>query len=236
LAGDPTSAAGRPCRCGPSSGLEELRFDGGPNQQLVGQGFQSESRLEELVAARDRDAARLRELQAQRALATLAARSDGIAAAAAEARGAQSDVALSAWREAQKRREAPTDALVFDVPMAGSFFMLSATVLLFIVATLAVGFTFSAVARSQMQSMQMTVFYFLPNILLSGFMFPFRGMPGWAQAIGEVLPLTHFVRIVRGIMLKGVSWHDVWGEAAAIAAFLLVVGAIAMTRYRQTID
>jgi ABC-2 type transport system permease protein len=126
--------------------------------------------------------------------------------------------------------------LLFDVPMAGSFAMLSATVLLFIVATLAVGFTFSTIARSQMQSMQMTMFYFLPNILLSGFMFPFRGMPGWAQAIGEVLPLTHFVRIVRGIMLKGVNWHDVWPEAGAIVAFLVVVGTIAMLRYRQTID
>jgi len=125
---------------------------------------------------------------------------------------------------------------LFDVPMAGSFAMLTATVLLFIVATLAVGFTFSTIARSQMQSMQMTMFYFLPNILLSGFMFPFRGMPGWAQAIGEVLPLTHFVRIVRGIMLKGVNWHDVWPEAGAIVGFLFVVGAIAMLRYRQTID
>jgi ABC-2 type transport system permease protein len=126
--------------------------------------------------------------------------------------------------------------LLFDVPMAGSFGMLSATVLLFIVATLAVGFTFSTVARSQMQSMQMTMFYFLPNILLSGFMFPFRGMPGWAQAIGELLPLTHFVRIVRGIMLKGVAWHDVGPEAGAIVAFTFVVGAIALLRYRQTID
>ena len=126
--------------------------------------------------------------------------------------------------------------LLFGVPMAGSFAMLSATVLLFIVATLAVGFTFSTIARSQMQSMQMTMFYFLPNILLSGFMFPFRGMPGWAQAIGEVLPLTHFVRIVRGIMLKGVGWHDVGAEAGAIVAFTVVVGTIAMLRYRQTID
>ena len=126
--------------------------------------------------------------------------------------------------------------LLFGVPMAGSFAMLSATVLLFIVATLAVGFTFSTIARSQMQSMQMTMFYFLPNILLSGFMFPFRGMPGWAQVIGEVLPLTHFVRIVRGIMLKGVAWHDVAPDAGAIVAFTVVVGTVAMLRYRQTID
>ncbi len=126
--------------------------------------------------------------------------------------------------------------VLFDVPMAGSYVMLTAMVLLFITATLAVGFTFSTIARSQMQSMQMTMFYFLPNILLSGFMFPFRGMPGWAQAIGELLPLTHFLRIVRGIMLKGVAWHDVMRDAAAIGAFLAVVGIIAMLRYRQTID
>ena len=126
--------------------------------------------------------------------------------------------------------------LLFDVPMAGSFALLSACVLLFIVATLTVGFTFSTVARSQMQSMQMTMFYFLPNILLSGFMFPFRGMPPWAQALGEVLPLTHFLRIVRAIMLKGVGWAALWPEAAAIGAFVLAAGTIAMLRYRQTIE
>jgi ABC-2 type transport system permease protein len=126
--------------------------------------------------------------------------------------------------------------LLFDVPMAGSFVLLSAMVMLFIVATLAVGFTFSTIARSQMQSMQMTMFYFLPNILLSGFMFPFRGMPPWAQAIGELLPLTHFLRIVRGIMLKGSEWQDVWLQAAAIGAFIVVMGIVALKRYRQTID
>ena len=125
---------------------------------------------------------------------------------------------------------------LFSVPMEGSFALLSAMVLLFIVATLSVGFTFSTIARSQMQSMQMTMFYFLPNILLSGFMFPFRGMPGWAQTIGELLPLTHFLRIVRGIMLKGSTWPDVWPEAAAIGAFIAVAGTVAMLRYRQTID
>ena len=126
--------------------------------------------------------------------------------------------------------------LLFEVPMAGSFALLSAMVLLFITATLAVGFTFSTIARSQMQSMQMTMFYFLPNILLSGFMFPFRGMPRWAQIIGEALPLTHFLRIVRGIMLKGNGLAQLWPEAAAIAAFIAVVGTVAMLRYRQTID
>jgi ABC-2 type transport system permease protein len=126
--------------------------------------------------------------------------------------------------------------LLFEVPMAGSFALLSAMVLLFILATLTVGFTFSTIARSQMQSMQMTMFYFLPNILLSGFMFPFRGMPGWAQSLGELLPLTHFLRIVRGIMLKGAGWAELWPQAAAMATFLAVVGGIAMLRYRQTIE
>jgi ABC-2 type transport system permease protein len=126
--------------------------------------------------------------------------------------------------------------LLFDVPMAGSFALLTAMVLVFITATLAVGFTFSTIARSQMQSMQMTMFYFLPNILLSGFMFPFRGMPRWAQLLGELLPLTHFLRIVRAIMLKGAGWSQLWPEAAAIAAFIAVVGTVAMLRYRQTID
>jgi ABC-2 type transport system permease protein len=125
---------------------------------------------------------------------------------------------------------------LFDVPMAGSFLLLTAMVLLFIIATLTVGFTFSTIARSQMQSMQMTMFYFLPNILLSGFMFPFRGMPGWAQKIGEVLPLTHFLRIVRGIMLKGTGWAELWPEAGAIGLFLAVMCTVALLRYRQTID
>jgi ABC-2 type transport system permease protein len=84
--------------------------------------------------------------------------------------------------------------------------------------------------------MQMTFFFFLPSMLLSGFMFPFRGMPGWAQAIGEVLPLTHFLRIVRGIMLKGNQWGDIVLEVAALAAFLLVAAAIALARYRETLD
>jgi ABC-2 type transport system permease protein len=84
--------------------------------------------------------------------------------------------------------------------------------------------------------MQMTLFFFLPNVLLSGFMFPFRGMPRWAQWIGEVLPLTHFLRIVRAVMLKGAGFADVAPHALPIAAFILVVGAIALKRYRQTLD
>ncbi len=126
--------------------------------------------------------------------------------------------------------------LLFEVPMVGSFVLLSAALLLFIVATLCVGFTFSTLARTQMQSMQMSFFFFLPNILLSGFMFPFRGMPQWARVIGEALPLTHFLRMVRGILLKGAALHDVLPQAWPIALFAFVVGVIALLRYRQTLD
>ncbi|MGI9433895.1 MAG: ABC transporter permease, partial [Geminicoccaceae bacterium] len=107
---------------------------------------------------------------------------------------------------------------------------------IFIFANLSLGFTFSTIAQSQMQAMQLTFFFFLPSILLSGFMFPFRGMPGWAQVIGEALPLTHFLRVVRGVMLKGAEFADVQGELLAIAAFIVVVGMVAMARYKQTLD
>ena len=125
---------------------------------------------------------------------------------------------------------------LFDVPMFGNFTLLSSAIVLFIVATLGVGFTFSTIARSQMQSMQMTMFYFLPNILLSGFMFPFRGMPSWAQWIGEALPLTHFLRIVRGVMLKGAGLVDVAPQTVPILVFIAVAAAVAMKRYKQTLD
>ncbi len=105
-----------------------------------------------------------------------------------------------------------------------------------VAANLAVGFTFSTLARNQLQAMQMTFFFFLPSMLLSGFMFPFRGMPGWAQAIGEILPLTHFLRIVRGILLKGNHWEAIALEVAALAAFLVAAAAIALARYRETLD
>jgi ABC-2 type transport system permease protein len=126
--------------------------------------------------------------------------------------------------------------LLFDVPMFGNFVLLSSAIVLFIVATLGVGFTFSTLARSQMQSMQMTMFFFLPNILLSGFMFPFRGMPRWAQWLGEALPLTHFLRIVRGVMLKGAGLADILPQAWPIALFIVVVGIIGLKRYKQTLD
>jgi ABC-2 type transport system permease protein len=125
---------------------------------------------------------------------------------------------------------------IFDVPVVGSLFLLSLVLVLFIAANLAVGFTFSAVARNQLQAMQMTFFFFLPSILLSGFMFPFRGMPVWAQAIGEALPLTHFLRIVRGILLKGNGLLEIWPHVWPLLLFLAVVTTIALNRYRRTLD
>lgn len=125
---------------------------------------------------------------------------------------------------------------IFDVPMIGSLILLSLVLVLFIAANLAVGFTFSTIARNQLQAMQMTFFFFLPSILLSGFMFPFRGMPGWAQAIGEALPLTHFLRIVRGILLKGNGPLEIWPNIWPLLIFLTVVTTIALTRYRRTLD
>ncbi len=126
--------------------------------------------------------------------------------------------------------------LLFEVPMVGSFALLMAMIGVFMLANLAVGFTFSTLARNQLQAMQMTFFFFLPSILLSGFMFPFRGMPQWAQWIGEALPLTHFLRIVRGILLKGNGLSQVLSELWPMLAFLLLAGAIALKRYRRTLD
>jgi ABC-2 type transport system permease protein len=126
--------------------------------------------------------------------------------------------------------------LLFQVPLVGSFTLLMGMIGIFMLANLAVGFTFSTLARNQLQAMQMTFFFFLPSILLSGFMFPFRGMPPWAQWLGEALPLTHFLRIVRGIMLKGNGLQQVLPELWPMLAFLLLAGAVAMRRYRQTLD
>jgi ABC-2 type transport system permease protein len=126
--------------------------------------------------------------------------------------------------------------ILFGVPFAGPVWVLVAGVAVFVLANLALGFTFSTIAQSQMQAMQLTFFFFLPSILLSGFMFPFRGMPLWAQIIGEALPLTHFLRVVRGVMLKGAGIEDVAMELAALGVFILVVGTLAMSRYRRTLD
>src|SRR4030095_1918967 len=125
---------------------------------------------------------------------------------------------------------------LFNVPMLGSYSVLYLSVLLFIAANLVLGLTISAVAENQLQAMQMTFFFFLPSILLSGFMFPFRGMPEWAQVIGQALPLTHFLRIVRGGLVQGNGWSEVMPEAWPIAAFGMVVILIGLRFFRSTLD
>jgi ABC-2 type transport system permease protein len=125
---------------------------------------------------------------------------------------------------------------LFHVPIEGSVLLLLIVALVFIAANLAMGITFSTIAKNQLQAMQMTFFVFLPSILLSGFMFPFRGMPQWAQIVGEVFPLTHFLRIVRGILLKGNNVVDVSLQLWQIALFALIMLTIGIKRYRQTLD
>jgi len=125
---------------------------------------------------------------------------------------------------------------VFGVPMEGSLVLLLAVVLIFIAANLTLGIMFSSIARNQLQAMQMTFFFFLPSILLSGFMFPFRGMPEWAQWIGNVLPLTHFLLLVRGILLKGNGIDVLWPQIWPILAFMVAVIVIGLRFYRRTLD
>jgi ABC-2 type transport system permease protein len=125
---------------------------------------------------------------------------------------------------------------LFRVPMHGSLPLLLVIALVFIAANLAMGITFSTIAKNQLQAMQMTFFVFLPSILLSGFMFPFRGMPLWAQYLGELLPLTHFLRIVRGILLKGNGIGDILPELWPIALFAAAMLTLGIKRYRQTLD
>ena len=125
---------------------------------------------------------------------------------------------------------------LFDVPMQGSIPLLLLCALVFIAANLALGITFSTIAKNQLQAMQMTFFVFLPSILLSGFMFPFRGMPPWAQVLGEIFPLTHFLRIVRGILLKGNGVEEVVLQLWQLALFAAVMLTIGIKRYRQTLD
>jgi ABC-2 type transport system permease protein len=126
--------------------------------------------------------------------------------------------------------------ILFSVPMVGSLPLLYASALSFIAATLAVGITISTLARNQLQATQMAFFYFLPSLLLSGFMSPFRGMPEWAQMIGQALPLTHFLRVLRGILLKGNGFADVWSDIWPILLFGLLVMAFGALRYRRTLD
>jgi ABC-2 type transport system permease protein len=125
---------------------------------------------------------------------------------------------------------------LFEVPMLGSLALLSGALILFITANLAVGYTFSTLATTQLQAYQMSLFFFLPSILLSGFLFPFRGMPEWARWLGELLPLTHFVRIVRGILLKGNGLAEIWVELWPLLVFLLTAATIALWRSRETLD
>jgi ABC-2 type transport system permease protein len=126
--------------------------------------------------------------------------------------------------------------LLFDVPIVGDLGLLVGLTMLFIVANLSVGYTFSTIATNQLQAIQMSFFFFLPNILLSGFMFPFRGMPAWAQYFCEMLPLTHYLRIVRGVMLKGAGFEDLQTDVFAMAAFTVAAMGLAVARFRQTLD
>lgn len=126
--------------------------------------------------------------------------------------------------------------VLFDVPMHGNLGLLLLVAFLFITANLAMGITFSTLAENQLQAVQLSFFFFLPSLLLSGFMFPFRGMPQWAQAVGEFLPLTHFLRVVRGILLKGNGLHEIALQLWQIALFAVVALAVGIKRYRQTLD
>ncbi|BCH28011.1 ABC transporter permease [Mesorhizobium sp. L-8-3] len=126
--------------------------------------------------------------------------------------------------------------LLFGVPFVGSLTLLLTTVLIFVLSLVLLGYTISTVARTQMQAMQLTFFFFLPSILLSGFMFPYRGMPGWAQVFGEIFPLTHFLRIIRGVMLKGADFNAIASEVWALMLFIVVFAVMALVRFRRTLD
>jgi ABC-2 type transport system permease protein len=127
-------------------------------------------------------------------------------------------------------------AVLFSVPIVGNLALLAALTTLFIATNLSVGYTFSTLAQNQLQAVQMSMMYFLPNMLLSGFLFPFAGMPLWAQWVGEALPLTHYLRIVRSIMLKGSTLADLQYDTVALACLMLVAMLIAVTRFRRTLD
>ncbi len=126
--------------------------------------------------------------------------------------------------------------VVFGVPVAGSLPLLLGAIGLFILCNLALGFVISSVARTQRQAMQMAQFVFLPSMLLSGFLFPFRGMPVWAQAIGDALPITHALRIARGVLLKGNGWAEIAPDIWPMAVFAVVIGIVAVATYRRTLD
>jgi ABC-2 type transport system permease protein len=125
---------------------------------------------------------------------------------------------------------------VFHVPMIGSLLLLAGALVVYVIANLAVGYTFSTIAENQLQAMQMTMFFLLPAILLSGFAFPFMGMPAWARVIGEILPATHFLRIVRGILLKDNGMPEIWQDLWPLFLFTFVAGSLALLRFRRTLD
>ncbi|HMB48274.1 MAG TPA: ABC transporter permease [Afifellaceae bacterium] len=126
--------------------------------------------------------------------------------------------------------------LLFSVPFVGSMPLLLVSILVFVLSLVLLGYAISTVARTQMQAMQLTVFFFLPSLLLSGFMFPYRGMPDWAQTLGEIFPLTHFLRVVRAVMLKGADYSAISGEMAVLIIFALGLAAVALLRFRNTLD
>ena len=126
--------------------------------------------------------------------------------------------------------------LLFGVPFVGSLSLLLSAVLAFVLSLVLLGYTISTVARTQMQAMQLTFFFFLPSLLLSGFMFAYRGMPDWAQTLGEIFPLTHFLRIVRAVMLKGADFSGIANEVGALMIFIFVFAGLALVRFRRTLD
>ncbi len=125
---------------------------------------------------------------------------------------------------------------IFGVPFVGSLPFLLTAILVFVLALVLLGYTISTIARTQMQALQLTFFFFLPSILLSGFMFPYRGMPDWAQWFGEILPLTHFLRVVRAVMLKGADMSAIGSEIGWLSVFVAVYAVVALTRFRRTLD
>jgi ABC-2 type transport system permease protein len=129
-----------------------------------------------------------------------------------------------------------TAHLLFGLPVEGSLLLLALALGIYIVANLAIGFTISTFATNQLQAMQMTFFYFMPSMLLSGFLFPFRGMPEWAQVLGNVFPMTHALHIIRGIVLKGIGAADIWPDIWPMLLFLVFISFAALKRYRETLD
>ncbi|HPD93932.1 MAG TPA: ABC transporter permease, partial [Pararhodobacter sp.] len=125
---------------------------------------------------------------------------------------------------------------MFGIPFVGSLALILGGVLLFVLALVILGYLISTVSRTQMQAMQITFFFFLPSLMLSGFMFPYRGMPGWAQTLGEIFPLTHFLRLIRSVMLKGADAATVADSLAVLTLFVLVFSLVALLRFRRTLD